>query len=77
MENITNKVEDTVNQNQRMFAAGARSESVEEKIEKIEEKAEKEEKRLTVSMMVIFAMLIVIATLFVLSYMNGARVIGN
>ena len=79
--NLNNEAEKTVEQNQRILAADVRTtqheEELEERIEKWEEKTEKEEKRLTVTMMVIFAAFIVIATLFLLSYMNGARVIGN
>ena len=70
-------VPDHNDQSIKTFAANSRASNLEDIYEKSEEKFEKEEKRLTVSMMVIFSVLVILATLFILSYMNGAHVVAN
>lgn len=62
-------------QNIKKFAANSRASNLEDVYEKYEEAHEKESKRLTATMMVIFSILIIIATLFILSYINGAHVV--
>ena len=74
---VDEKKDNKILEQQRAFGAESRAEKVEEMYEELEEKTDKEEKRLTNSMMIIFAILIILATLFVLSYMNGARVISG
>ncbi|MEI6352505.1 MAG: hypothetical protein WCO35_01035 [Candidatus Nomurabacteria bacterium] len=45
--------------------------------EKVEQEEVKDKKRLNSTILVVFAIVIIIITLFTLSYMNGSRVVGN